>query len=105
MNSVQDKINKIYNLIVSLNENDIVCNVVLASVLQDYTEYKFTPLNNMYMTRPLEKGDTYPCGVVGDVNIHVDPFLKYGDTRVFNKQGELLIDLKEHGFNDWIDFI
>jgi hypothetical protein len=35
------------------------------------------------------------------INIHVDPFLRYDDTRVFDKQGNLLIDFKEHGIENW----
>lgn len=104
MENTYEKIKYICNLIMSLGVTDIVCNVAAATVLQNGIEYKFT-FSGVELAKDLEKGDTYTCGVIGDVNIHVDPLLRYDDTRVFDKSGILLIDFKEHGIENWNDFI
>jgi len=106
MNNIQEKINQIYDLIIILEEKELVCNVALATILQDHKEYKLRPLNfNMPTYKIEKKGDTYPLGRVGDKDVNVDPFLRYDDTRLFDKSGNLLIDFKNHGFENWNDLI
>jgi hypothetical protein len=45
MDNTYERIKKLCNLIVTLNVTDIVCNVALATILQDGIDFKLQPLN------------------------------------------------------------
>jgi len=64
----------------------IVTNLQIASALQNVANYSFSPFNNN-----LSQGSNlYPAGKIGDMQIFVDPNMKYTDTRVlvFRKGGD-----------------
>lgn len=74
-------INELIDFILySGNEYDnIVCSVRLASFLQDCSKFY---VNMMYNNLSTGGGSIYPIGRIGKINIWVDPFMKYNDTRI-----------------------
>lgn len=68
--------------------------------IQDSGEYKMAE----DFAIGTEPGEKYPIGSFGERLVFIDPYMKWGDMRVYNESAKELFDLKKLGFkND--DFI
>jgi hypothetical protein len=56
----------------------LVTNGGLAATLQDIAGYTINPLKSKMNSA----GQLYPVGSIGDIQIYVDPYMKYNDNRV-----------------------
>lgn len=56
----------------------VVTNGKFAAVLQDIAGYSINPKSS----KMNGSGQLYPVGTIGDVQIYVDPYMKYSDNRV-----------------------
>jgi hypothetical protein len=59
--------------------NFAVCNLQIATALQDSAQFTFYPLAN---TINQNNGALYPIGTIAGITIYVDPNMGYNDTRV-----------------------
>ena len=55
-----------------------VTNGALAAALMDIAGYTINPLK----TKMNSSGQLYPVGQIGDIQIYVDPYMKYNDNRI-----------------------
>ncbi len=79
---IVSKINLASNLILQRGRfghaTGIVTNLQIASALQNIAGYTFNPFSNNLSTG----SNLYPAGKIGNMQIFVDPNMKYTDTRV-----------------------
>jgi hypothetical protein len=59
--------------------NVIVCNLQIATILQDSAQFTFAPMAN---TINQNNGALYPLGAVAGMTVFVDPNMEWSDTRV-----------------------
>jgi hypothetical protein len=59
--------------------NFAVCNLQIATALQDSAQFTFYPLAN---TINQNNGALYPIGTIAGITVYVDPNMGYNDTRV-----------------------
>ena len=75
---------EVINYICNSDYKYCIMNARIASTIQDDSRFHFTSINNSNI---LSSGDTYFIGILGDVNLYVDPYMIYNDDRIllFNK--------------------
>jgi len=75
---------EVINYICNSDYKYCIMNSKIASSIQDNPQFHFTSINNSNI---LSSGDTYFIGILGDVNLYVDPYMIYNDDRIllFNK--------------------
>jgi len=80
----RDATGEVINYICNSDYKYCIMNSRIASTIQDDSRFHFSSINNSNI---LSSGDTYFIGVIGDVNLYVDPYMIYNDDRIllFNK--------------------
>lgn len=58
----------------------LITNGNLASVIQDIAGYQINPINASKLNT---NGQLYPMGSIGQIQIYVDPYMKWDDNRIF----------------------
>jgi len=86
---------EVINYICNSDYKYCIMNSKIASSIQDNPQFHFTSINNSNI---LSSGDTYFIGILGDVNLYVDPYMIYNDDRILSFTPTLKISYNL-GFN------
>jgi len=105
--NIHEELKKIYSTIVAFaKEEEIVCSVALGTIMQSDTDYTFKcKVDKDQIKKPLQKSDPYLIGKLANKMVYVDPFVKYDDTRIFSKNGNVLLDLKDYGYENFDELL
>lgn len=83
---------KFDNLLTELNK-DLICGLSVGAKITDSILYKYEA------SEKVEGSDNYTIGKFNGYSVAIDPHLKYADLRVFDTEGNVLIDLANFGFH------
>jgi hypothetical protein len=81
------------------NYKYIITNVMIGSLMQDSIEFEFKPIGN----RVNSTGQIYEIGIISDIVVYVDPYMKYTDRMIILHNGvnlntsDLIFDSYENG--------
>lgn len=78
---------KIKSITTRFGYRELVTNGNLASVLQDMAGYTLNPQG---MPLNIVNGQKYPMGTIGNIQIIVDPYMRWDDTRILFDPGKAL---------------
>ena len=91
--SFKEKHSKIVELTNNLKVNTIHCSSSVACFIQDCNGY-VAKENKTIVQDP----KPYPIGTFNNINIMVDPFLKFDNLNVYDEDHNILFDLSKEGF-------
>jgi hypothetical protein len=85
-----------FDTIISELNSDIICCAAVGSKCQD--SILFEPNENGPIIID-QKREIYNIGKFESKTISIDPNLRWGDLRIFDKKGNVLIDLAQYDIN------
>jgi len=97
MENFREQQEKFDKLISELN-SDLICGVTVGTKIQDSVLYVAEESSKILGT------EKYKIGTFNSKNVIIDPYIKWGDLRIFDDKENELIDLSNFGF-DSMDMI